>query len=133
MTCDRLFVYGTLRALVPNSKSNLFSEGATFLKSGRTLGKLFHISWHPAMIPGDAGEWVTGEVWKLHDTDATLKVLDEFEGPDYERMMVVVDMGDGAQLEAWAYLYKASVDGKARIESGDWADVAGTIATEPRP
>ncbi len=127
MTCDRLFVYGTLRRLVPNSKADMFSTGATFLQSGRTIGKLFRISWHPAMIPGDAGEWVTGEMWKLHDADATFRVLDEFEGPDYERIIAVIDMGDGAQLDAWTYFYKASVEGKARIESGDWADVAGSV------
>jgi len=127
MTCDRLFVYGTLRALVPNSKADLFKAGASFLKSGRTIGKLFHISWHPGMTPGDAGEWVIGEVWKLDDADATLTRLDEFEGPEFERILVNVDMGDGAQLEAWTYFFKGSVEGKPRIESGDWADVAGTV------
>ncbi len=126
MNCNRLFVYGTLRRSVPQTKSGLFTAGATFLTAGRTLGKLYRISWHPAMLPGDAGEWVTGELWKLHDPAETFRVLDEFEGPRYDRMLILVDTEDGGQLEAWTYLYLASVEGKARIVSGDWSDVAGT-------
>ena len=126
MTCNRLFVYGTLRRFVPESKADMFSDGATYLTTGRTIGKLYRISWHPGMTPGEAGDWVTGEIWKLSNPAETFRILDEYEGPDYERIVVSIEVEDGEQLEAWTYFYKAPVEGKARIESGDWADAAGS-------
>ncbi|MEO8026524.1 MAG: gamma-glutamylcyclotransferase family protein [Bryobacteraceae bacterium] len=132
MSSRCIFVYGTLRRSAPNNKTHLFADTAVYLNSGQTLGRLYLISWHPGMIPGEAGEWVRGEVWKLNDAGAAFSVLDEYEGPDYQRMQVIVQMDSGSNLEAWTYFYTGSVEGKDRIESGDWVDVASTVEKPPQ-
>jgi gamma-glutamylcyclotransferase (GGCT)/AIG2-like uncharacterized protein YtfP len=38
---------------------------------------------------------------------------------------VTIELGEGAQLDAWTYFYRGSIEGKPRLESGDWADYAG--------
>jgi gamma-glutamylcyclotransferase (GGCT)/AIG2-like uncharacterized protein YtfP len=58
---------------------------------------------------------VRGEIYRLFDPAATLAVLDDYEGKDFERAEVTV--GD---VGAWIYRYRSQPPESARIHSGDF-------------
>lgn len=71
---------------------------------------------YPGMVPR-TGASVPGIVYR--DLDATALVrLDAFEGPDYLRTLVTLRLADGANLSAWAYVYRAEL--ADRLLPGDW-------------
>jgi gamma-glutamylcyclotransferase (GGCT)/AIG2-like uncharacterized protein YtfP len=51
----------------------------------------------------------------LTDPQTTLKALDEYEGEDFERVVV-----QGAQVQSWIYQYKKEPPKYSRISSGDF-------------
>ncbi len=53
------------------------------------------------------GEWISGEVFRMNDPAGLLPLLDEYEGPDYKRAAVPVELDSGQRLRAWMYLLKA--------------------------
>ena len=129
-----IFVYGTLR----REASNAFRmEGAEFKACGLIKGRLYVVDWYPAFVREGGDGWVEGELWKVDDDQ--LRLLDEFEGDEYQRVRVDVrlqqsdgddswDTHDGCQHKAWAWEWLGSVENLHVIKSGDWMDVE-----KPRP
>jgi hypothetical protein len=52
------------------------------------------------------GEWIAGEGFQLNDPGKLLPILDEYEGSDYERTSVLVELDSGRRFRAWMYLLK---------------------------
>jgi gamma-glutamylcyclotransferase (GGCT)/AIG2-like uncharacterized protein YtfP len=75
---------------------------------------------YPGMRP-QAGASVQGRLY-LDLDEAALARLDAFEGEEYQRSEVRVQLPDGRSLLAWTYLYKPEFS--ARLGAGDW-DEAG--------
>jgi gamma-glutamylcyclotransferase (GGCT)/AIG2-like uncharacterized protein YtfP len=82
-----LFVYGTLRSEFNNQYARLLREQAELLGHTTVPGSIYRVGHFPAWKPEPAGE-VHGELYRLRDPDTTLKALDEYEGPDFERVVV---------------------------------------------
>jgi gamma-glutamylcyclotransferase (GGCT)/AIG2-like uncharacterized protein YtfP len=122
-----LFVYGSLRRGA-SPMSNFLDSVATRIGLGRAQGKLYRLDGYPGMIAstGDS-DWVIGEVLQINDP-ATWTVLDEYEGcgpshpepHEFQRRIVTVEMDDGRQFNAWAYVYCGDVSGRVEIRSGDY-------------
>lgn len=125
-----LFVYGTLRRAVrPDIHFRYLGADALSLGSGRVRGRLYLVSWYPALVRSDSPEdWVRGEVYQI--APARWPQLDEFEDcrPDspgeslYAREPGEVRLESGEQIEAWAYFYLRPVTNLPRITSGDFLD-----------
>jgi gamma-glutamylcyclotransferase (GGCT)/AIG2-like uncharacterized protein YtfP len=105
-----LFVYGTLRSEFDNSYALLLRSEAEL--AGRTTvpGSIFLVQHYPAWKPEPVGE-VHGELYRLTDPAATLEALDDYEGSDFERVVI---------NEAWIYRYKKDPPEHSRITSGDF-------------
>jgi gamma-glutamylcyclotransferase (GGCT)/AIG2-like uncharacterized protein YtfP len=112
---DLLFVYGTLRSEFDNRYARLLRKEATFLRRARVAGSIYRVEHYPAFRPHPEGEGsegdVKGELYRLHTPEATLAVLDEYEGEEFERVAI-----EGA----WLYQYKGDPRAEARIASGDF-------------
>ena len=108
---DLLFVYGTLRSEFDNRYSALLRAHADLVRRAVVQGSIFRIAHYPGYRPEPRGE-VHGELYRLHDPDAMFRILDDYEGPDYERILI-----DGV---AWIYQYREQPDEGARIASGDF-------------
>jgi gamma-glutamylcyclotransferase (GGCT)/AIG2-like uncharacterized protein YtfP len=106
---DLLFVYGTLRSEFDNQYAVMLRSRAELVGRAVVAGSIFRIAEYPGYRPEPLGV-VHGEVYRV-DLEL-LRVLDEYEGAEYERVMV-----EGM----WIYRYLGPVDGERRIESGDWA------------
>jgi gamma-glutamylcyclotransferase (GGCT)/AIG2-like uncharacterized protein YtfP len=103
-----LFVYGTLRSEFNNRYARLLRSQAEMVRKASVLGSIYRVRHYPAYRPEPAGE-VHGEIYQLADPETTLKILDEYEGPEFERVVV-----EGA----WIYQYRNQPPEDSRILSG---------------
>ena len=101
MASVRLFVYGSLKR---GDRHHQELGGAKFLGTACTVDGYALVSWHDylALVSGGDGS-VPGELFEVDE--ALLRVLDEFEGDEYERGVVALKNDpSGAAL---AYLRKS--------------------------
>jgi len=105
-----LFVYGTLRSAFDNPYARLLRTQADLIAPATVPGSIYRVMHYPAYRPAPAGE-VHGELYRLRDPETTLKTLDDYEGSEYERVVV-----NGA----WLYQYKNELPVDSRIASGDF-------------
>jgi gamma-glutamylcyclotransferase (GGCT)/AIG2-like uncharacterized protein YtfP len=90
MKSNILFVYGTLRSGHDNHYARLLRANSEFLGPATILGSICKIGEYLGYRPEPKGE-VHGELYRLTNPEETLRILDEYEGPDYERVMT--DLG----------------------------------------
>ena len=107
---DLLFVYGTLRSEFDNAYATMLREKAEFVGRCNVRGAIFRIATYPGYRQ-EPGGMVSGEVYRVDE--GTLAALDEYEGPDYERVRID---------RFWIYQYKEQPPGNARISSGDFCN-----------
>lgn len=107
---DLLFVYGTLRSGFENAYARLLRSEADLLGPATVPGSIFRVKHYPAYKDAPQGE-VRGELYRLHNPEMTLRVLDEYEGEEFERVVV-----NGY----WLYRYLPKPPASARILSGDF-------------
>ena len=82
----------------------------------RVPGCLYDFGRYPGAVRRDkADQWIHGEVLPLRRSVQLLALLDEYEGPEFERAIVPVT---GIQ-ECWIYWYVGQETGRL-IASGDW-------------
>ena len=105
-----LFVYGTLRSEFNNRYARLLRSGAELVGRATVPGSIYRVRHFPAFRPEPAGE-VHGELYRLRDPETTLKALDEYEGSEFERVVV-----NGM----WIYRFAAQPREHSRIVSGDF-------------
>lgn len=102
---NRLAVYGTLAPGQPNHHV-VAGAGGSWL-DGTVRGRLEIGGWgaalgHPGLVPDPAAEPIPVKLLVAADLPSHLARLDEFEGVDYARVRVPVELA-GATVEAWIY------------------------------
>jgi gamma-glutamylcyclotransferase (GGCT)/AIG2-like uncharacterized protein YtfP len=107
---DLLFVYGTLRSGFENPYARLLHSEAELIGPATVGGSIYRVRHYPAYRNHPDGE-VRGEVWRLKNPEMTLRVLDDYEGEDFERVVV-----NGH----WLYRYLPVPPAGSRILSGDF-------------
>ena len=113
-----LFVYGTLRSSETNPAARRLHGHAELIGPGHVQGALYGISWYPGLIL-EGQSRVYGELFRLDNPEEILPELDAYEGAEFERVILNVS-ASGETTPAWAYVYRLSVAGKRRVESGIW-------------
>lgn len=129
---DLVFVYGALRR---GASQELRMDGAVFIASGEVAGQLVRIEAFPAFVPGAAGKWVKGEVFRI--SPELLARVEEFqqmsvvgaESGGFRRIRVEVNPEGSVGMVhvAWSWQWTGPVDQQDLIHSGDWLD-----AEQPR-
>jgi gamma-glutamylcyclotransferase (GGCT)/AIG2-like uncharacterized protein YtfP len=105
-----LFVYGTLRSGFENPYARLLHSEAELIGPATVRGSIYRVRHHPAYTSEPDGE-VHGEVYRLRNPEMTLRVLDEYEGEEFERVVV-----NGY----WLYRYVPEPSAGSRIASGEF-------------
>jgi gamma-glutamylcyclotransferase (GGCT)/AIG2-like uncharacterized protein YtfP len=127
MTCDLLFVYGTLMRGFDHPMAQLLSRGAEFLGEARCRGRLYLVKHYPGMVlSDDPAETVSGELYRLRRPDELLREFDMYEAcgegfaapTEYVRRMLPVTRDGHAAEQAWTYLYNWPIADLPRIASG---------------
>jgi gamma-glutamylcyclotransferase (GGCT)/AIG2-like uncharacterized protein YtfP len=108
-----LFVYGTLRSQFTNDYAVLLRAQAELVGPASVRGTVYRVDHYPAWKPAPDGE-VWGELYRLHEPERTLSALDDYEGADFERVLI-----DCPQA-AWIYRYDPPTPESSRIRSGDF-------------
>jgi len=120
---EHLFVYGTLMSRYDNAPAVALRYAATRLGPATFRGRMHLVNArrafsYPAVIESaDPADVVHGELYRLDDR-AILRRLDEYEGPEYQRVTRGVTLEGGATHNALVYLYIAPIDGLPRIADG---------------
>jgi gamma-glutamylcyclotransferase (GGCT)/AIG2-like uncharacterized protein YtfP len=107
---DVLFVYGTLRSEFNNPYARRLRNEGSLIGPAVVSGSIFRVQHYPAFRPEPAG-LVHGELYRLSRPEVTLKALDEYEGEEFERVVV---------NDLWIYRYKQALPEESRIVSGDF-------------
>ena len=132
-----LFVYGTLRRDSQHEMFHILAKHATFVGEAGFCGRLFLVDDYPgAVVSGNTGDRVRGELYRLVDPDVVLNHLDEYEEVDprepdsglFRRTLHFVTLLDGTAVQAWVYLYNRPVAGLTPIPSGDFLKAGHTSA-----
>lgn len=101
MPTVRLFVYGSLKR---DGRHHSELAGARFLGDATTAPgySLVQLGTYLALVPKGAGT-VVGELFELES--AKLSALDDFEGPEYERVSleVLLPGASASSIKALAY------------------------------
>ncbi len=126
-----LFVYGTLRRdwrRAGNTGAHQrYLANAEFIGDAWVAGRLYQVSYYPALVPDPSAGPVRGEIYRL-PSQAPLIALDEYEecpqpwhsAQEYRRLQLPVHLDSGKQLQAWSYAYQWPVAEHMLIASGDF-------------
>jgi gamma-glutamylcyclotransferase (GGCT)/AIG2-like uncharacterized protein YtfP len=127
MTCDLLFVYGTLMRGFDHPMARLLSRSADHLGEARCRGRLHLIKHYPGLVlSNDPADAVFGELYRLRHPNELLSEFDMYEAcgegfaepTEYLRQMLPVTLDSGAAIEAWTYIYNWPAAHLPRIASG---------------
>ena len=127
MTCDRLFVYGTLMRGFDHPVARLLSAHADFVAEASCRGRLYLVKHYPGLVLSEEREEVVhGELFRLRAAEALLAELDMYEAcgegfaapTEYLRQMIRVNLADHSSTEAWTYVYNWPVAELPLIATG---------------
>ncbi|WHR56998.1 gamma-glutamylcyclotransferase family protein [Acinetobacter haemolyticus] len=106
---NRLFVYGTL---CPN-RENAHILGAIEgdWQQARVHGTVYVLDWGPdkglpAIVLNSQDPFVEGYLFSSEKLDENWKMLDDFEGFQYQRVQTEVILTSGECIDAWTYVMK---------------------------
>lgn len=127
MQGELIFVYGTLRRACSSGAHATYLANTDFIDRARIRGKLYRVSYYPALTLADDADWVVGEVYQLASAEqlARLDAYEECTYPalpeqEYQRVKVQVQTEAGDYLSAWVYAYQRPSDELELITSGDF-------------
>jgi len=126
---EYLFVYGTLMKTVSNGMSRFLHSNSEFIGNAYIHGKLYDLEGYPgAVANSNPAERVYGHIFKIKNTEAVFKVLDDYEGigdgnpSDYEyvRTRVKAFLEHGTEVTTWFYAYNFPIHAFRLIASGHY-------------
>ena len=103
---EKLFVYGTLAPNRPNA--HILEDIGGSWEEGSVTGILKEEGWgaamgYPAIILDPKGTEVKGFIFSSKHLSRHWKILDDFEGEAYQRVIAKVTLLDGATTDAYLY------------------------------
>ncbi|PRW63988.1 gamma-glutamylcyclotransferase family protein [Actinopolyspora mortivallis] len=116
----RIAVYGTLRS--DSSAADLLRPLVGARERDVLLPGVLYDTGHgyPALVLDASrhgrppGRGVPAEVYRLHDPATALPILDDYEGPEYERRVLRL----APDRPCWVYLWRAPVTGMTELPGG---------------
>ncbi len=106
---NQLFVYGTL---CPNRENAhiLGGIGGDWQKAS-VHGTIHILDWGPdkglpALVLAEQDPLIMGYLFSTEKLEQNWKMLDEFEGFQYERVVAEVILESGEKIDAWTYVMK---------------------------
>ena len=106
---ENLFIYGTLGPNRPNE--HIMKEIGGSWKNATVRGILKQEGWgaqmgYPAIILDKNANEVEGFIFISKNLSNNWKMLDEFEGSEYERIITQVKLEDNSIVDSYIYALK---------------------------
>ncbi len=119
---EYLFVYGTLLSHFNNDAIGPVAVLMQYEGKGKLKGKIFDLGAYPALITSaDEKNDVQGEVYQLALIEKVFAALDEYEGDEYRRELLKVQLEGGKEIKCWVYVYEPELDKNViQIIGGDY-------------
>lgn len=119
---DNLFVYGLLKKGFRGDYL-LNRKDIRFISNGKTydLFCMFDMGEFP-MVTLDEVSSIKGELYRVPDTNDFWESLDDFEGDDYRRIIIPVQMDGSGIIKAHMYVAIEEVTDGMMIHDGIWAN-----------
>jgi gamma-glutamylcyclotransferase (GGCT)/AIG2-like uncharacterized protein YtfP len=120
--CRYLFVYGTLLSAVRRNRfARYLARNAVLLGPAAAPGRLYALPRFPALRPPQAPkDVVRGEVHRLFQPEAMLRILDDYEDRQYRRVIREATLEAGGTVRCWMYEWTSPLPEHRRIGSGRW-------------
>ncbi len=101
-----LFVYGTLAPGQRNA--HVLSPLNGQWTEAKVRGRLKQLGWgsefgYPGIVLDDTADWVSGHLFTSKELESHWQRLDDFEGPEYQRILIPVYLCH--DTVAYAYIY----------------------------
>jgi gamma-glutamylcyclotransferase (GGCT)/AIG2-like uncharacterized protein YtfP len=117
--CEMVFVYGTLRR---GGSNDFRMVDSRFVAEGAVRGRLYRIDWYPGFVADENAGPVKGEIF-MANAEA-IAALDDFEGSEYRRVKIAVDVGEGpaalSKVQAWIWEWLGATSESQRMLGGNW-------------
>ncbi|MFC5411376.1 gamma-glutamylcyclotransferase [Larkinella bovis] len=117
---SHIFVYGTLLSASKKPMAQYVRQHSQLVGPGFSPGRLYDLGTYPgAVFDPDAETWVHGEVYSFRETGAPafLRTLDDYEGAEYDRILVSVKTANGT-VDCWTYRFIQPAQSLPLIASG---------------
>ena len=106
---ERLFIYGSLQPGGPNEHVMAAIGGEW--QAASITGRLVEFGWgaeigYPGLVIDDAGDEISGFVFASSNLQQSWPELDEFEGPQYQRVLARVTQSSGDAVDAFVYVLR---------------------------
>ncbi len=125
---DYLFVYGTLcKGASPNRHEYLLPY-CKYVAEASCAGALYWVGAYPGFVASSSAAKVFGEVYEIHAKSELFARLDDYEQcsnihpepREYRRETTRIQLENGAEIDAWIYVYNWPVNQLQKIASGDF-------------
>ena len=119
-----IFVYGTLKRGFTLPMASKMHQHADYICEAQVPGEMHLVKWHfdyPAgLYLDDASTFIHGEIFKIKESSVAplLVALDEYEGPEYDRLLLDIKGNDGNNYQCWFYSFNEVPTLFPLIESG---------------
>ena len=110
--------------------TELFKRHCKYVSDGYIQGKLYEVDRYPgAVTSDDIRNKVSGELYKIVNSDYVLPRLDEYEEcsdkfpepHEFIRKKLPVKLAGGIEVVAWVYVFNHDVSKLIQIVSGDYS------------
>jgi len=129
-----LFAYGTLRRDYHLAWKKKIERDLEYIGRGKITATLYDLGSYPGAVKkragtgGRGGEEVIGDVFRLHDPEKILRILDKYEGipapgskeAEFVREKSRVSLRSGKKVTAWVYWYNREPGDQPRIRYKDY-------------
>jgi gamma-glutamylcyclotransferase (GGCT)/AIG2-like uncharacterized protein YtfP len=115
-----LFVYGTLLSASKHPMAHYLRQNSQLIGPGFFPGLLYDLGMYPgAVYDPNTENFVHGEIYLFPEPAAEnrLRTLDDYEGNEYNRIVVPVKTADGF-INCWTYVFNQPTASWPRIASG---------------
>ena len=102
-----------------NWKSEI-ANGLLYTGNAIIKASLYDLGSYPGAVKENEVDQLTGDVLSIINPEKVFTVLDEYEGSEYERKKVKLELSGGQLVQAWIYWYNKTVEDKQKIGCGDY-------------
>jgi gamma-glutamylcyclotransferase (GGCT)/AIG2-like uncharacterized protein YtfP len=124
VSSEFIFVYGTLRKASGTAMSSVLANYSVYVDKASIQAVLYQVDDYPCVIEStNPNDKVSGELYKILDSDTLLPLLDEYEEctekfpkpHEYIRKLLTITQSDHKQIIAWVYVYNRDVSQLQRL------------------
>jgi gamma-glutamylcyclotransferase (GGCT)/AIG2-like uncharacterized protein YtfP len=116
-----LFVYGTLLKSFDHEVIRSVGHHLQLNGPGTLMGRLYDLGDYPGYVEAADGYLIQGEVYQVKEPQKVFNVLDEYEGEEYVRKRLIVQLNGSEDIRCWVYVYQDTLPPQCKeIINGDY-------------